>query len=297
MSIESEVIEATADCTMESLQSTLTTEFINDYYALSEEPLNLRAVGQPWFEKAYDDECSGAHSVGLVLGGTPWLGGFLKRRVDHVLLVDINPGMLDTAEAEIESEKDGGKGKVHYICANWLSLPEFQFPIDLVLGENCLNFLQYPKGWSHLFDSLMPKLTDRAKLVMRFMAIPATHRQLSVDEIVAKYLNADSVVYTQIRAHLLLSHWRPDLKAIPTEQVVRVFDAQESKFEPIFRKFPNPHNDLVTIRKFRNSGYSMHAPPLEEILEFLSGYFRIAAIHYGPFGLSEYFPLIIGARR
>lgn len=279
-----------------SLQSTKTTEFINDYYALSEEPLNLRAAGQKWFAKIYHSESSPNHSVGLVLGGTPWLGSLLKTNLQRVMMVDLNPEMLQTARTEIEKSAQSS-AEVSYICGNWLSMPEFPLPIDLVAGDNCLNFLQYPEGWMQFLDNLATKLSCQARLMIRFIAIPPTHKAITIDELVAEYLRADSISYTQVRAHLLLAHWRPDLLAIPTEQVVEAFDQYEGKFNSLFNKFPKRNNDLVTIRKFRGSGFMAYAPPLDDVLKFVMRKFEVTGIHFGPYGLAEYFPLITARLR
>jgi len=280
-----------------SLQSARNTEFINNYYALSQEPMNLRAVGQKWFDRTYRRECARQHSVGLILGGTPWLGTLLKKKLKRTIMVDINPAMLDTAESAIKSTSDAHGGEVEYVCANWVAMPRFSSEIDVIAGDNCLNFLQYPEGWCHFFDDLVPRLSRNAELIIRFIAIPATHEAMSVDEIVEKYSAADSINYTQVRAHLLLAHWEPGLMAIRTEHVVDIFEANRSKFDPLFRKFPAPQNDLVTITKFKNSGFVLFSPPLEELLRFLSSYFQVKSVHFGPYGLSEYFPIIVAKRR
>jgi SAM-dependent methyltransferase len=280
-----------------SLQSVRNTEFINNYYALSQEPLNLRTVGQRWFKNIYSRECSRRHSVALVLGGTPWLGTLLKEKGKTAIMVDINPAMLETAEAEVNRGGDRHSGRVEYVCANWLDMPEFSSPLDLIVGDNCLNFLHYPEGWHRFFDSLPLRLSQTAELMIRFIAIPATHKPMSIDAIVAKYLMQDSISYTEVRAQLLVANWDAGSMAIPTEHVVDMFEANQSKFEPLFRKFPAPQNDLTTIRKFKSSGCLLFTPPLQEILRFLSGYFRVMSIHFGPYGLSEYFPVIVAKRQ
>lgn len=279
-----------------TLQSAHNTEFINNYYALSQEPMNLREVGQKWFNAIYCRECR-KHSVGLVLGGTPWLGTLLKRKGRRAIMVDINAAMLETAEREIERDCRPDVGHVEYVCANWLELPEFSYPIDVILGDNCLNFLQYPDGWAHFFDALVPKLSEKAELLIRFIAIPPTHQAMSVDQIVRKYMQFPSLNYTEVRAQLLLAHWEPGPMSIRTETVVDVFEDNRTKFDPLFAKFPAAQNDLVTIRKFKNSGFVLVSPPLQEIVRFLSEYFTVSSIHFGPFGLSEYFPIVFAKRR
>jgi hypothetical protein len=278
------------------LQSTRTTEFINNYYALSEEPLNLRRVGQAWFRKTYEHLASRRHATGLILGGTPWLGTLLTRRMPQVFMVDISQGMLDTARAEVDGSSKAGDGHIDYVAANWLAMPEHITDIDCVVGDNCLTFLQYPDGCRCLFDNVAAALAPHADVMLRIMSIPRTHRPLSLDGIVSKYLQQPSFTFTQVRAELLLSYWQPDIMAIPTERVVQVFDENEHRFRPLLAGRP-VQNDLFAIRKFRNSGYMMYAPRFEDIMGIMEEYFAIADISYGPYPLAEYFPLIRARRR
>ena len=279
------------------LQSVKNTDFINNYYALSEEPLNLRSRGQRWFNRIYRRESLPEHSVGLILGGTPWMGTMVTKNLKRSIMVDINPAMLETAKREIETTVGVASNRVEYVCANWLAMPEFTAPIDVVVGDHCLNFLKYPDGWLHFMDHIVPKLSPHAKVIIRFCAIPPNHKSLTIEEIVNEYLSRDSITYTEVRAHLMLAHWEPEAMAIRTERLVDVFDAHEPKFEPLFRKFPKPDNDLITIRKFRNSGFVSYAPRLDDVLMFLSTRFRVTAVYFGPYGLAEYFPIIVGELR
>jgi hypothetical protein len=275
------------------LQSAQNTEFINNYYALSDEPLNLRAKGQEWFNAIYRHESRPDQSVGLVLGGTPWMGAMLATRLERTIMVDINPAMLRTAASDIGAAGDACGQRVEYVCANWLSLPDFNAPIDVVVGDGCMNFLKYPEGWCQFIDRVVTKLSSHAKLLIRFWAIPPTHKSETVDEIISGYMCRESIAYTEVRAHLLFAHWEPDIMAIRTERVVDIFDANETKFGPLFRRFPAPTNDLTTIRKFRNSGFVSYTPRLDDVLTLLSTTFKVTGVHFGPYGLAAYFPLIV----
>lgn len=278
------------------MQSARTTTFISDYYELSHEPLNLRTKGQTWFRAVFDKHLLPNAKFGLVLGGTPWLGAHMERSLDRTIVADIAPEMLATAKKQIDAQAAIDPRKIEFLCANWLSLPDFGRPVDVVAGDNCLTFITYPGGWKHLFEALRTKMSTEGQVLLRVAAIPDSHRALSIGDIVAKYVDVESLNFTEVRAQLLFSYWNPKLNAIDTEEVVKIFDAHIGEFQEILRR-GGERNDLVAIRKFRNTGFVLFAPRLNEMLRFLEDYLVIEDVSYGDYGLSEYFPLIVARVR
>ena len=244
----------------------------------------------------FESNLSSNARFGLVLGGTPWLAAHMQSTLDKTIVVDISPEMLETAKKQVGAQNNADPRKIDFLCANWLSLPDLGRPVDVVAGDNCLTFITYPGGWRHLFEALRTKMNAGSQYILRVAAVPDSHRPLSIGDIVAKYSDSESLNFTEVRAQLLFSYWNPKLKAIDTEEVVKMFEAHVSEFQAILKR-GGEKNDLAAIRKFRNTGFVLFAPRLNEMLSFLEEYLAIEDVSYGDYGMAEYFPLIVARAR
>jgi hypothetical protein len=93
-------------------------------------------------------------------------------------------------------------------------------------------------------------------------------------------------------------HWDDTTYAIDTEKVIRSFDSNLPLFEQLIERFsPQSDNDLITVRKYRNAGAKYFAPPVPAILDIFRTKFDVTALHFGPYPMSEYFPLLVASRR
>ena len=54
-------------------------------------------------------------------------------------------------------------------------------------------------------------------------------------------------------------------------------------------------NDLVTMDKYRESGAVYYAPPLPSAVDVLRERFHVHAVHFGSYGMHEYFPVIVAS--
>jgi len=266
-------------------------------YARIGEPLNLCTEGRRWLSEVCLAECDSAHSEhALVLGATPWLGRFLGERHQRVTLVDRSEAMLRMARAELVS--NAASAQIDFVEAAWLELPALVGAADTVVGDNSMSFLPFPSAWTQLCDLLAQRMTRNGRLVTRICSPPTRHCSEPVAQIVAEFLARESINFTELRARLLFADWSPDTYEIDTEQVLRSFENNQTLFEPLLRRFPlTPDNDLLTIEKYRGAGARYTAPPLGEALEVFRTRFKVMSVHFGPYAMSDYFPLVVAVRK
>jgi hypothetical protein len=278
-------------------QSLLTRDFMADGYALIDEPLNLRADGQRWFTEIYGRRREVA-SAGLVLGATPWLAGLLARTCHHTVMVDVSKAMLEHAFRELSSRSTRKRAPINAVQANWLQMPQRRDAIDIIVGDNAFSFLEYPNNWAQLRDVLSTITRHRGTLLLRVCSVPSSHRSMPLEELVAGFYRRDSLNYTEVRAALLFAHWNPGTFAIKTEEVLESFESNRRLFDPLLKRCADGvDNDLLTLRKYKRSGVVYYAPPLADILSLMGRSFRISSVNYGPYAMSQYFPLIVASKR
>ena len=262
------------------------------------EPLNLHEAGRPWWANVYARQRSGHDSMGLVLGATTWMIELMRRNTSHVFAADMNETMIHRAESELTGAPVETKGTVEFIQSDWLALPDFSRPFDVIFGDNSFSFLPYPKGWFDLADELADRMQTGATLMVRFLSMPPAHCPLTVDEIVEGFLQLTSINYTAVRTALLFAHWNRTNYSIDTERVCETFERERKKFNRLFQKFPlTPDNDLITVKKYKNSGAVYYAPPLADALDALEQRFRITGVHFGPYAMGQHFPLVVASRK
>jgi hypothetical protein len=267
------------------------TDFMSNAYARIGEPLNLQVGGQKWFRSVRNSQKIEQNSASLLLGATPWLTRLLSRKHQRVFVVDSSSQMLTMLQKTVSGLER--RTHVETIHSNWLHLPHFPERICLVVGDNAFSFLPFPGGWNDLCNKLAARMQPNAILMIRVLSVPAWHVASSVEDIVSDYLSKSYVNYTEVRARLLFSHWDGRNSSIDTEAVLGTFESNRSVFEGLFRRFPMPDNDLITVAKYKDTGAVYYAPRLEEIIQVLGERFRVTQIHFGPYVLSSYFPLIV----
>jgi hypothetical protein len=271
------------------------TDFMSIAYSQIGEPLNLHADGQKWFRSVYNSQQGESDSASLLLGATPWLTGLLAQRKRRVFVVDHSPRMLTMLRQSVSESKRPTQVELHE--ANWLDLPTFSERVSVVLGDNSFSFIKFPGEWIDLCRALTCRMQPGGLLMLRLFSVPPSHVPYNVENIVRQHLCQETINYTEVRAKLLFSHWDRNTASIDTESVCRTFEANRSLFDNLFRRFPVPDNDLATVVKYKDTGHVFYAPQLEEILGVLGTYFQVSQIHFGPYTLSYYFPLIVARLR
>jgi SAM-dependent methyltransferase len=281
--------------TMEA--KTRSFDFISNRYAQVGEPLNLRGSARAWFAEIFQRQSLPARSLALVLGATPWIARMLRGALDHTTLVDINPKMLDTARAEISSSDDGAAGTVELIEANWLALPVLRAPIAIAVGDNSFSFVRHAEEWRQLCDALADRMHPGATLLARFLTLPLG-RPTTVAEIIEQSLGATDVNYTAIRTAMLFAGASDDTFELYPARAVEMFDAHRADLAALFERCPcTPDNDFFAIERWRESSAVFYAPPLAHVLDALGDRFRVRDVHFGPFDMAEYFPVIVATRK
>jgi hypothetical protein len=120
---------------------------------------------------------------------------------------------------------------------------------------------------------------------------------MPIEELVAGFTRRTSINYTEVRAALLFAHWNPVTYAINTEEVLDSYESNRRLFAPLLKRCADGvDNDLLTVRKYKSSGAVYYAPPLGEVLSLMGSSFRIRSVHYGPYAMSQYFPLIVASK-
>jgi SAM-dependent methyltransferase len=277
--------------------STPRPDFMHTGYAFIKEPLNLWQAGQKWLTGIYEQERDRTRQGALVLGATPWLAKLLCRNYRRVVLVDVNEAMLRLSGQELSEDPAASDAKIEFVQADWTAMPLFPEPFSMVIGDNSFTFLPFAEVWNYLCEELDARMCCGAKLLIRVLSVPAGHRSISADEIVERFIAYDSINYTEVRANLLFSQWDEGTYAISTERALAEFEANQASFQRLFARFPIlPDNDLITVTKYRGSGMIYYAPPLPEVLKLIERTFRVTSVHFGPYAMSQYFPLLVASK-
>lgn len=287
------------------------TDFMRRAYELNGEPLRLLQAGQQWFGRILSNEyCAQPHSNALVLGATPWLTRALYETAERTRVVDTSVPMLAMCESWVrhaeavepkqpDATDDGSSpNEVAFVHGDWLALPPSGRNLDLVAGDNSFSFLRYPGEWDEMLDILSERMTERSVLFARLLSVPATHRRLCPAEIVKEARAGSTPVnFTAVRVALLFAHWDPIGYAIRPEEALVTFEEHRREFDPLISDVLNPaHNDLLSIEKYRDSGATYFAPPLAEAIARFERRLHVRAVHFGPYEMSQYFPLIVASK-
>jgi len=266
-------------------------DFMSRNYTEICEPLNLLAGGQRWFGEVYDQHLPKNPSVALVLGATPWLGALCAERHAKVVLSDQSAAMLQHSQSKLA----GKPGRYEFSCRDWLSLDTLSERVSTVCADNSFAFLPYPDKWKSLLDTLAALMEPGGLLLSRFFARPNDYRPESPREIAADARSQTELRFTEIRARVMFSYLDPLTNAMSTEDAVRDFERDEAMWREVLDGYPE--NDLVNIKKYKGTGIRLYAPPVEDIVRALSPHFDVAAVEYGPYGMSRHFPLVAATRR
>lgn len=259
-------------------------------YDLIVEPLNLRDAGRAWFEAEYAHGRGGAPGgQALLMGAVDWMIDMLAASQSRVYVVDGSRRMLEKARVSAGTRS----GTVEFVSANWIDLPELPAPLDAVLGDNSFTFLEFPGQWEFMCRKLAARMGAGGVCFLRFFSVPTSHRKLPAAAIVEKYAGRETVNYTEVRTEILFSQWEPATYRIHTETALAFYEKHRGAFSALLEGKPAGfENDLESIAKYRNSGAVYHVPPLGEILRVLEKTFDIMQVSFGPYGLSQYFPLV-----
>lgn len=268
-------------------------------YELIGEPLNLLAGGQRWFRKVLGCEYSPRPDArALVLGAIPWLTRSMCEMVAHTTVVDTSAAMLAMCQSWVRPLALPASNAAAFVRANWLSLPESLQGLDLVVSDNSFSFLSYPDHWDELVDVLGRRMTDGSVLFARVLSVPASHRRLCPAEIVSRALSGRAPVnLTAVRAALLFAHWDERDWIIRPEDALATFETHRRDFDPVLcGTRDGAANDLLSIEKYRGAGATYFVPPLAEAIQRFGRRFHVRAVYFGPYELSQYFPLIVASR-
>jgi hypothetical protein len=268
-------------------------DFMAHGYNLIQEPLNLGDTGRRWWADICASDSPEPQQHGLVLGATPWLGALLSRTHACVTFIDGSDTMLANARAEL-----GASVNARYVQSGWHTLPKGSAPVDTVCSDNGFSYLKFPAGWAQLCDELASGMRPGARLFARALSCPNGHRQETATEIVSRFAGLERINYTEVRAALLFSHWRDAVFSIDTQRALDTYDANAAAFATLLPKgHAGEPNDLQTMEKYRGAGAVYYAPPLDQWLAVVRRRFRVEAVHFGPYAMGEYFPLVSAVRR
>jgi hypothetical protein len=267
-------------------------EFMAHGYDLIREPLNLGKTGRRWWADICATGSPEPQQQGLVLGATPWLGALLSRTHACVTFIDGSETMLANARAEL-----GSSVNARYVQSSWHTLSAGGAPFDTVFSDNGFSYLPFPAGWVQLCDALASTMRPGARLFARALSCPNEHRRETAAEIVSRFAALEQINYTEVRAALLFSHWRDVVFSIDTQSALDTYDAHAAAFASLLAKCPaGEPNDLVTMEKYRGAGAVYYAPPLDQWLTVVRRRFRVEAVHFGPYAMSDYFPFVSAVR-
>ncbi len=277
-------------------------DFMSRDYSRIGEPLNLLEPGQRWFREQYRAFATPGGGAALVLGATPWLGqlcGEDHRVTFHVDRSGEMLGILRRSLAALGATRPGAAYEL--LQRDWLDLPSLPGPLDVVCGDNSLDFLPFPDGWRRLLSVVADRMRRGGILAMRVFQCPldprtATRRTTEVW--LEEWSAREMLEPTALRAALMFSWIDPLTYGIDTEAVVRQYEEGEQKFVRFMeRRGAGPDNDLATIRKYKGTGLVLYAPPLERTLALVSERFRVERVAYGDYAMADCFPLVLARRR
>lgn len=263
-------------------------DFMANAFERVGEPLNLLEKGQAWFRRVYQSHLGHAPKQAMVLGVTPWLGRLAAGQHEQVLMADQSAAMLEWAMEHLRPIPD--------CCtlqqADWMSvdLP----PLDTILGDNSFAFVPYPDGWTALRDRLYRSCNPDARLFLRFFSVPTGYCPPPSTALVRKALCQERISYTALRTAYMFSCWDAQTCSMNMNEAVKRFDHELENFIPLVERFGLPEdNDLVTLRKYADTGITLYAPPVHRIIELFQSCFRIREVALGPTVLSPHFPLLV----
>lgn len=281
------------------LHDTTLTTFVKDVdfmvqgFELIEEPLNLKAVGQQWFKSVCE---TGEHGTAgaLVLGATPWLVEYCLERHERVIAVDMSAPMLTRLERLLtEKRPSSDVGRVTLLQCNWTEIPGHCGDVTLVAGDNAFSFLPFAEAWESLCRRLKCHMPAGSRIVTRFCSVPRAHREPTIADIVDQFEKGGLPTCTATRAALLFSCWNEVTAAIDTAEALRRYERNRSLFEKALqRRGVTGGNDLATVEKYRFADATYFAPRLDDALSVFRHWFSVSSVHFGPYPLSSYFPLI-----
>jgi hypothetical protein len=271
------------------------SDFMSVGYGRIEEPLNLKSAGQAWLWtilKHYRPHLTGGRA--LILGAIPWLADKLSRSWEVVFVVDRSEAMLDMLRSPQFSRR-----KVELIQCDWSHLPCQCSSLDLVIGDNSFSFLPYPAGWESLCANLSSRMSPGAVMLNRICSAPARHCiGASATHLTKWFIQNESVSCTALRAAILFACLDRSSSRIDTEAALEMFERDRATFErALSERGVGEVNDLVTMNKYRGTGASYYAPALGDALDLIARHFDVPGVHFGPYAMSEYFPLIVAECR
>jgi len=290
-----------AEAAISAAQSWPAIDFMRRAYESNGEPLRLLESGQRWFARVLSHERDGTQSdTALVLGATPWLAGLIRGTAALTTVADTSTAMLNLCAESVRMSANGAcRGRIDFLHRNWLALPPNVQGLDVVAGDNAFSFLQYPDEWDRLLELLADRMTAGAVLLSRLLAIPGEHRRLDAAEIIRATLARRAPVnFTALRVALLFAHWDSAEYTIRPEDALDTFQEHRAEFDPLLCDVANAtENDLLSIEKYRGTGVTYFVPPLADAIAVFERHFRVSAVYFGPYEMSQYFPLIAAARR
>jgi hypothetical protein len=276
-----------------------TLDFMRRAYELNGEPLRLLDGGQRWFERVLSSESdTQRRSSALALGATPWLAQLLSRTFLRTTVVDASPAMLNLCAGSVGAHKPRPAAPVEFLRCNWLALPPAVGGLDVIAGDNAFSFLRFPDDWEQLLDILADRMTPNGVLFSRLLSVPAIHRRLSPAAIVEDALARHTLVnFTAVRVALLFAHWDSTDFTIRPEDALATFDAHRAEFAPLLCDVMDmAENDLLSIEKYRGTAATYFVPPIAEAIALFERHFHVRAVHFGPYDMSQYFPLIVASK-
>jgi hypothetical protein len=263
-------------------------------YSRIDEPLNLLANGQRWFRGVWRNAKPHGGSA-LVLGATPWLVRLCARQHRKVVAMDVNEEMLALADQQLHHSSNPLKrSSIHLEQENWMRVHRRAERFCAVVGDNAFTFIPFPNGWHTLGRRLAARMEPGAPLIIRFWSMPPGARPQGVTQVVRAVQGFASPTSSAIRAALLFSVWDPATTQIPTERALDLYLQHQACIDRLTAACPvGARDDLQTMNKYRGSKAVYYAPPLDAALAVLREHFRITAVHYGPYSMAEYFPLVV----
>lgn len=271
--------------------------FMSHTYNVIGEPLNLLENGQKWFTTHYNKlikKNNKKKETALILGATPWLGKLCLNNHKRVYFTDMSKKMLRKSMNIIDKQTEA----VQFIQSDWLTLPRLDSPLDTVCADNSFAFLHFPQDWQKLLSYLAESMLKGNVLISRFFECPKKYHKDTVSKIIKDCINQKNINFTEVRARLMFAHLDEKTYGINMDQVVQTFEDNFIEFEALMKKYPNYEgNDLVTIRKYKDTGLILYSPSIADIVGLVSKWFNIKEISYGPYALSEYFPLLVAQRK
>jgi hypothetical protein len=270
-------------------------DFMAHGYELIGEPLNLHDSGRTWFRHAFECIEDVPNGRALVLGATPWLVDYFLCQKRRVLVADRSQLMLDSLATGLKSQVP--TSECLPLTCDWIDLPDAVADLAVTVGDNSFSFLPFPTAWCDLCRFLSGRMLPGAVLAIRICSPPRRHRRRPTEALIDEFIHSGRHNWTALRAALLFACWNADRGTICTQEALATFDVHRSAFDNLLGRYGDADNDLVTMEKYRGVNAIYYAPTLDRALEVIGDTFVIRSVHFGPYAMSEYFPLIIASRR